>query len=324
MPPSTGVSIALDGEEFQGPASQVIEFVRGALCGGLAVRPRSAKMLSRMRWGYGLALTLAFAVAVACGGGGTPPPGDSVSPDPSPSGYLPSPGVSDEEAVREASSLAESLLNQGDGAALYDLYSESFRSQCSRERFIRAVNVLQQIRGASPEETVEVVTVTVEGSAATVQVMRTTEGGEPRPDELLLVKERDGWFVKGDEDFLVTCRGEVLQSDLSAEAFGATAVIFTRFLSTPRPEAVRELHESSLTDRFRSACSAPELLSALSDARLELIFQLASALWEVRVEGDRVEFTTPSVHPVGVVLAVAVEKQDGEWLVDGLAGVSEC
>lgn len=281
-------------------------------------------MLSRMRWGYGLGLTLAFAVAVACGGGGTPPPGDSVSPEPSPSGYVPSPGVSDEEAVREASSLAQSLLDQGDGAALYDLYSESFRSRCSRERFVRGINVLQQIRGASPEETVEVVTVTVEGSAATVQVMRTMEGGEPRPDELLLVKEGDGWFLKTDEDFLVTCGGEVLQSDLSADAFAATAVIFARFLSTPRPEAVRELRESSLTDRFRSACSAPELLSALSEARLELIFQLASALWEVRVKGDRVEFTTPSVHPVGVLLAVAVEKQDGEWLVDGLAGVSDC
>lgn len=271
-----------------------------------------------------MALTLAVAVAVACGGGGTSLPGDSVSPEPSPSPYVPSPGLSDEEAVREVYSFAQSLLDQGDGAALYDLYSEDFHSQCSRDRFIRAVNVLQQIRGVSPEQTVEVVTVTVEGSAATIEVMRTTEGGEPQPDELLLVKEGGGWLLKGDEDFLYTCNGDVLQSDLSAEAYAATAVIFARFLSTPRPEAVRHLHESRLTDRFRSACSAPELLSALENAQLELIFQLAWQVWDVRVDGDRVEFTTPSVHPVGVLLAVAVEKQDGEWLVDGLAGISEC
>lgn len=273
-----------------------------------------------MRWVYGaaLALALTLAAAAACNGNG------EQVPTP---GFLPSPDATDEEAAREAFLLVERLLDEGDAESLYDIYTDSFRAECPRERFLRAIDVFRKIKAVLPGETVEVVSVVVLGEEATVAVERTIEGEEPQPDQVTLVKSDGRWFFQAEQRFVDTCLADVLENDLTAEAYGGVVTIFTPFLNQSLPEAVRDLYRSGLTDRFRTACPDEGILFAsLNAASVDTIFQLAALLWEPTIErGLRVEFKTPIGHPQAGVLAVAVVKQpDGQWLVDAVAGITEC
>lgn len=283
-----------------------------------------------MRWGYWVALALVLAVAIACNGTGQP--SNEGDPTASPAVILTPPDLSpatvaaDQEAVRGVYSSAQRLLDAGDVDALYPLYSESFRSQCSPERFARTIGVTSAVQAVSPEETREITDVLVAGDEAFVELQR-TRGGEPAGTaEVALTREDGRWVLKVDARFTSTCLSDVMESDISADAFGAASVIIVQFLAKTREEATQELHSSSLTERFRSACpDAAALNAALGvDTRVGFVLSDPALLWEVSAEATRVEFTTSPDHRVPGVLAVAMVLEDGEWLVDGFIGVTDC